>query len=247
MLLAGLLASGCVPVGFAPLPAPPRSDATLPPAQPTFDAVPTPEAAARTFVAVVERVEPVAEALCRARRADGNCDLQIVVDGRPGAPPNAFQTIDRAGRPIVGFTIALIADARNADEIAFVLGHESAHHISGHIPRARENAATGAILAGVLAAASGAGPREVERAQAFGAEMAVRSYSRDFELEADALGTEIALLAGFDPVRGAAFFSRLPDPGDRFLGTHPPNAERQALVRAVAARLRQTAGASFSP
>jgi hypothetical protein len=34
----------------------------------------------------------------------------------------------------------------------------------------------------------------------------------------------------------------LPDPGDRFLGTHPPNAERKALVRQTVARLRAGGG-----
>ena len=38
---------------------------------------------------------------------------------------------------------------------------------------------------------------------------------------------------------GTGFFDRLPDPGDRFLGTHPPNAERKAVV---AATVRQMQG-----
>ena len=57
------------------------------------------------------------------------------------------------------------------------------------------------------------------------------------ELEADALGTIIAHEAGFDPLRGAAFFERIPDPGNQFLGTHPPNAARIETVRRVAASL----------
>ncbi|MGL5009669.1 MAG: M48 family metalloprotease, partial [Paracoccaceae bacterium] len=69
-------------------------------------------------------------------------------------------------------------------------------------------------------------------------EVGARSYSQDFELEADALGAEIAFRAGFDPVTGSGFFDRLPDPGDRFLGSHPPNAARKELVRQVTARLQ---------
>jgi predicted Zn-dependent protease len=193
---------------------------------------------AATFIAVVERVEPVAEALCRDRApARVNCDLQIVVDDRPDQLPNAFQTVDARGRPIVGFTLALIAEARNADEIAYVMGHEAAHHIQGHIPKRVETAMTGALLAGVLAQASGAGPDAIKQAQQMGAEVGARTYSKEFELEADALGAEIAFRAGYDPVRGTAFFDRLPDPGDRFLGSHPPNAQRKALVARVVAGL----------
>jgi predicted Zn-dependent protease len=192
-----------------------------------------------SFAAVVAQVEPVAERMCRQRNGwSTDCDLQIVVDTRPGQPPNAFQTLDRAGRPIVGFTSALIADARNPDEIAFVMGHEAAHHIAGHIPRREQSAMAGAMVAAVLAQASGADPEAVRQIQALGAEVGARSYSREFELEADALGAEIAFNAGFDPVRGAQFFNRLPDPGDVFLGSHPPNAERKAVVAATVARLQ---------
>ncbi len=220
---------GCV----APFPAPPP----VAPAVPVASVQPA-RAAAETFLSVVARVEPVAESYCRNQGIAKNCDFRIVVDDRPGQPPNAFQTVDRFNRPVIGFTLALIADARNADELAFVLGHEAAHHISGHIPKRQDQALSGALVAGVLAQASGLSPEEVRAAQNMGAEVAARSYSREFELEADALGAEIALQAGYDPVRGSGFFDRLPDPGDRFLGSHPPNAERKALVAATTRRLR---------
>ncbi|MFM7335007.1 MAG: M48 family metallopeptidase [Tabrizicola sp.] len=226
LALGGCVASSPVPV---PVPVPPKDAAA--PVQP-------PRVAAENFLSVVARVEPVAEDYCRKQGVARNCDFRIVVDDRPGQPPNAFQTLDRANRPVIGFTLALIADARNADELAFVLGHEAAHHIRGHIPKRQDQALSGALLAGVLAQASGLSPEEVRAAQNFGAEVAARSYSKEFELEADALGAEIAFLAGYDPVRGSGFFDRLPDPGDKFLGSHPPNAERKALVAATTRRLR---------
>ena len=201
------------------------------------------ERAARTFVSVVDRVEPVAERECRARLQGGECDFQIFVDGRPGAPPNAFQTLDRRGRPVIVFTLALVADARNADEIAFILGHEAAHHIAGHIPRAQVSAELGALVLGGLAEAAGQGRREIDAAQQLGATLGFRTFAREFELEADALGTIIAARAGFDPLRGAEFFARIPDPGDRFLGTHPPNAQRMDIVRRTYAEMRRGGGA----
>ncbi len=203
---------------------------------PALPALP-PELAAANFNAAVARVEPVAEALCRARTRGRPCDFRFVIDGRPDAPPNAFQTLDSAGRPVVGFTAALIANARNMDEVAFVVGHETAHHILGHIPQTQESAMTGALVAGMLAAIGGADQAGIETAQNIGATVGARRFSKDFELEADALGAEIALSAGFDPLRGAAFFERLPDPGDQFLGTHPPNGQRLKVVRATVARL----------
>jgi predicted Zn-dependent protease len=225
--LLTLTLGGCVtsyPAPMAPIPvgAPPGS----------------PAAAVESFVQVVAAVEPVAEDRCRREGIARTCDFRIVVDDRPGQPPNAFQTLDRYGRPVLGFTLALIADARNPDELAFVMGHEAAHHIAGHIPRREDQARTGALVAGVLAQAGGLSPEEVRAAQNMGAEVAARGYSREFELEADALGAEIAWTAGFDPVLGTGFFDRLPDPGDRFLGTHPPNAERKATVAAAVRRMQ---------
>lgn len=192
---------------------------------------------ARAFIDVVERVEPVAERACARRAPRMNCDFLIVVDDRLDQPANAFQTIDENGRPIIAFTIALIASAQNPDELAFVMAHEAAHHIEGHIERQQRNAVLGAAVLGQLAGATGADASAVQSAQEIGAALGARTYSKEFELEADRLGAVIAHQAGYNPVLGAAFFNRIPDPGDRFLGTHPPNAERIAAVNQVAAGL----------
>jgi len=187
--------------------------------------------------AVVDRVEPVAEQECRRRTQGVECDLQIFVDEDPRKPPNAFQTLDRNGDPVIVFTIALAQDARNDDELAFILGHEAAHHILGHIPQTQQTAVLGAVLAGVLAQAGGISADGAQIAQELGATVGSRAFSKDFELDADRLGTIIAARAGYDPLRGAEFFNRIPDPGNRFLGTHPPNADRIRVVRQTAAGL----------
>jgi predicted Zn-dependent protease len=192
---------------------------------------------ARSFVRVVQTVEPVAERECRARTSGRNCDFNIVVDDRPGQPANAYQTEDTQGRPVIAFTLALIADAQNEDELAFVMGHEAAHHIAGHIARQQQNAMAGAVVFAGLATLSGGDASAVETAQRLGAQVGARTYSKDFELEADALGTVITARAGYNPVRGAEFFTRIPDPGDRFLGTHPPNSARIDTVRRTVAGL----------
>jgi predicted Zn-dependent protease len=189
------------------------------------------------FQGVVQRVEPVAERACRARAPRANCDFRIVVDDRQGLPVNAYQTLDRDGRPILAFTLPMLGAVRNADELAFVMGHEAAHHIQGHIPRQQQSAAVGALVLGGIAAAAGAGQSIVDQAVNTGAGVGGRVFSKDFELEADALGTVIAQGAGYDPMRGVAFFTQIPDPGNRFLGTHPPNGKRVETVRRTAAGL----------
>lgn len=227
VLIGTMVLSGCVTTTQSPQSQSSRALVTAAPDQ----------ADMARFDAVVARVEPVAERMCRAELPGGNCDFLVQVDRRPNQPPNAFQTLARDGQPILAFNLALLASVRNADELAFVFSHEAAHHIAGHIPRTQDNARAGAILLGGLASLVGAGSVGVETAVDVGATVGARTYSKDFELEADALGAVIAKRSGYDPVRGAEFFNQIPDPGDVFLGTHPPNADRIATVRRVAAGL----------
>ncbi|MCY4316307.1 MAG: M48 family metallopeptidase [Roseovarius sp.] len=182
----------------------------------------------RQFKQVVKDVEPVAERYCAEQLPRANCDFLIVVDDRSGQPPNAFQTLDRSGRPILAFTVSLLADV-NRDELAFIMSHEAAHHIAQHIPKQQTSAVVGGILIGGIAAATGAGAPDSYFD--LGASVGGRIYSKEHELEADSMGAVITHLSGYDPLKGAEFFNRIPDPGDRFLGTHPPNAERIAAVR----------------
>ena len=190
--------------------------------------------AQRNFNAVVARMEPVAEQECRNRTRNVNCDFKIVVNPDADLPPNAYQTLDKSGRPVIGFTQKLIATMQNRDEVAFVLGHEAAHHIRGHIPKTQQSAVAGALIGTIIAAGLGV---EAQPAQDIGATIGARRFSKDFELQADELGTILTHRAGYDPVRGSLYFQRIPDPGDRFLGTHPPNADRQAIVRRTASSL----------
>ena len=183
------------------------------------------------FAQVVSRVEPVAEDFCRASGRPLNCDFEIIVDARDPQNVNAFQTFRKNGRPLIVFTQALIASAQNDDELAFVLGHEMAHHLEGHLHRQYQSARTGAILLGGITAITGASANTVQSAQRVGAGIGARTYSKEFELEADRLGALIAIRSGYNALRGAAFFARLPDPGDQFLGSHPPNQARVETVR----------------
>lgn len=228
MIIASLLALGaCVPtttVPRGPVPAagPPPVDA---------------QRAVQTFIDVVTRMEPVAEDVCRRDRPDANCDFIIYVDRDPEAGINAFQTVDRRNRPVIIFTVGLIAEARNADEIAFVMGHEAAHHIAGHLDERRVQADAGAVIFGEIARAGGASPDLVGEAARIGSAVAARRFTQAAELEADALGAVIAHQSGYDPLNGAQFFNRLPDPTNRFLSTHPPNALRLSTVQRTMAQI----------
>ncbi|UZD89826.1 M48 family metalloprotease [Cognatishimia activa] len=226
-LCASVLLAGCVETtGSAPVATSTSAPATLSANDP----------AVTRFNRVVARMEGVAEQACRDRVRSGvDCDFKIVLDTDPRQPSNAYQSLDRNNRPVLTFTTALLKEMQNDHELAFVLGHEAAHHIAGHLGEMRQTATLGAVVGGGLAVLLGGGQSAVDLGTNLGGTVGARAYSKEHELEADALGARITHNAGYDPVLGAAFFDRIPDPGDRFLGSHPPNAERKATVRRAAA------------
>ena len=90
---------------------------------------------------------------------------------------------------------------KNADEIAFVIGQEGAHHILGHLEHQKKSAVGGSTLFEVLAATLGGSQQSVGVASNIGAAVGARNYSKTYELEADRLGAQMTLSGGFDPVR----------------------------------------------
>jgi predicted Zn-dependent protease len=218
-----LAAAGCVP-SMAPTPSRPTPQAEA-------DLAARARQAVLNFDEVVARVEPVAERVCREETPDQPCDFVIYVDRAPESGVNAFHTLDPQGRPAIIFTVGLIAVARNTDELAFIMGHEAGHHIARHLPMGQQRAAEGAEVFARIARSRGAGPVEIGEAAQIGALVARRTFGQRAELEADAIGTVIAVRAGYDPLTGSDFFSRIPDPARDFLSTHPPNSERLRIVR----------------
>jgi Zn-dependent protease with chaperone function len=247
--LALLAVSACT-ANYAPAPATvPTAPAAVQPA----DGRPQTRA---DYNRVVARIEPVAEAYCREESAGAPpryCDFRYVFDKNPSSPPNALQTRSESGRPIVVMTASLLDLMRDPDEIAFVLGHESAHHIAQHLPRQQQSQVLGALILGGLVTAAGgenATPENLQDAMDIGAFLGARAYSQDYELEADWIGAFITARAGYDPERGALIFAA---PGLRsaggpvILSSHPASPQRLAQVSRAAAEIRRQQSAGQVP
>ncbi|CUJ85060.1 Putative Zn-dependent protease [Ruegeria denitrificans] len=195
---------------------------------------------AAAFRDISRQVGDEARAECLRQAKVNNCDFTILVDLNPRASANAFQTLDEDDQPVIIVTRAMIQSVQNPDELAFVMGHEAAHHVLGHIARQSENAQESAVIFNELGKLHGEGGEDLERTQKLGAEVGVQVNVKAFELEADQLGTIITHNAGYNPLVGAKYFDRIPDPGDQFLGTHPPNAARVQIVLETAKQLGLT-------
>ncbi len=233
MLVAALAVAGCVE---ATTEKPAKKD-SVPPPVPVSAFAASKNSDMQDFLAVVRRMEPVARRECRRKSITAKCNFSILIDNRKGQRANAYQSLDDKGRPVIVFTRALINETRNQDELAFVLGHEVAHHILEHISKTRDSALEGFLVGGLQAAVKGGDAKAIERAEKRSAFIGIRKYSKQYELEADALGTIITARSGYDPLKGAQYFHRIPDPGDKYLGSHPRNSKRLEIVRRTAAKL----------
>jgi predicted Zn-dependent protease len=121
------------------------------------------------------------------------------------------------------------------DQIAFVLAHEMAHVVRGHvIERIVANSAVSiAARAAPVSGALGAWLHSV------GLRFLETAYSRDQELEADNLGVRLVIAAGYRPQASMELLSRLAelnkavDPAilGEYFSTHPNSQVRIASIR----------------
>ena len=144
-------------------------------------------------------------------------------------------------------TRGLVSLANSEAELASVIGHEIAHVTERH-GRGRQNQAIGAtILGAVLGLAVGSDL--VNQIFNIGASGYLADYSRDQENEADKVGLDMLVRAGYDPYSAPSFLQSLGDQsalharlqGARYdpnrvdwLASHPATGQRVRDTRAQA-------------
>ena len=146
----------------------------------------------------------------------------------------------------IGIHSGLLLSTQNESELAGVLGHELSHILQRHQSRGADVQRKGlplqllGLAAAVLAARSNSSSagQATEAALATSAALSYQNqldYSREFESEADRLGIQAMMGAGFDPRGMVSFFDRLlvtnrhndgKAPG--YLRSHPLTTERIA-------------------
>lgn len=146
----------------------------------------------------------------------------------------------------VGVTTGMMAFVANDDELAAVLGHEVAHVMANHAAERYSQSALAQVGAGLVGAATQNADSGL--AQALGRyagpalQVAVLNpYSRQHELEADRIGLDLMVRAGFSARRGVELWRRMAARGGSsvpaILSTHPSDAARvQQLDAYIAAR-----------
>lgn len=162
------------------------------------------------------------------------CGYGAAVNDRPEI--NAFAD----GTKIV-VTKGMMRFAQSDDELALVLGHETAHNSRGHVDAMRGNRLAGAVVGAVFQVLL-----RVPNAGQLGADAAGSAYSQEFEAEADYVGLYMMARAGYPIDDAAKFWRRMavenpkgisaasthPTTPDRFVGIDTAVAEIKAKIAA---------------
>ncbi len=171
--------------------------------------------------AIGARIAPV------ARPPDYPYDYRALASGKVNA--NAFP-----GGRIYVWKGLLKALSRNADQVAWVMSHETAHvarrHVASQIER---QLGYQALISFVLK------KQTAQQLAGLAGNLALLRFSRDQEAEADRYGLMYAHDAGYDPTAAVAVikvFQKLqgsePSKLELMFGTHPGNNDRLNAVEA---------------
>lgn len=137
---------------------------------------------------------------------------------------NIFQAYTFGGRAVVFYTG--LVDMLDDDQLAAVVGHELAHIAAGHIAEESSRSIVNTTAPETLAPLAG-------------------FYTISAEMEADRVGLVYAMLAGYDPRAGAAFWARQAK-GEHsqlfslFHDSHPPHKDRARYLEQDAKQLLQS-------
>ncbi|MBO9502635.1 M48 family metallopeptidase [Brevundimonas sp. A19_0] len=192
-----------------------------------------------------QQVSRDANANARIRRVGGRIvqaagltnlswDYAVFVD----SSPNAF--VLPSGK--VGVTTGLLALVQNDDQLAAVLGHEVGHVVAQHAAERYSSTAVTSIGLQAIQGASGEYGQAVGALGGLGAQLGVLlPFSRQHELEADQLGIDYMVRAGYRPTEALTLWrlmaAQRQTQTPEFASTHPSDASRiQAIERYIQSR-----------
>jgi predicted Zn-dependent protease len=135
----------------------------------------------------------------------------------------------------IGVYRGMMQLASTDDQLAAVLGHEVGHVVGRHAAeRASQQMGAGLgaqVLGGVLGNQGFGSPQQISQVFGLGAQYGVvLPYSRNNELEADLLGIDYMVRAGYNPRQAITLWQNMAAEGGArgpaFMSTHPNPASR---------------------
>lgn len=184
---------------------------------------------------IAARVEKASETLCAAM-GGRQCSFAVVLD------PNQKGLNAHADGQRVVIYPAMVDFARDDTQLAFVIAHEFAHSIMGHVASQQKNVAIGGILGTLVdAAAQSQGYETGGTFGKIGAQQALLRYSPAFENEADYVGLYILARAGYAIENAPGFWremSLLAPQAIYTTSTHPNNPARTVAMQKAVVEIR---------
>ena len=121
------------------------------------------------------------------------------------------------------------------DEIAIVMGHETAHALREHARSRMGKAAATGIAAGLVSQLLGLSSTG-DQLLNMGNQLLNLKFSRSDETEADLVGMELAARAGYDPRAGISLWQKMAEAAKgappEFISTHPSDNSRIKQIQA---------------
>ena len=167
------------------------------------------------------------------------------------------KTINAFAAPggIIGINLGMFLNTEREGELASVMCHELAHLSQRHFARSQNRSSPLAnalmILGSIAVAAASRNPEAIMIAPAAMQQMSI-NYTRSNEKEADRIGFNNLVKAGFDPNDMTMMFQRMQDKYQNedseqfsYLMTHPLPSERLTDMRIRADSLKKTSKDSF--
>lgn len=202
-----------------------------------------------TQIAIVPRrtCEAINSAALKIQSASGFYLSRVLIADPDD--PNAFATRDKNGNPIAIVTLGMMTSlGSDEDAWAGLLGHEIAHLVRRHSDSRADAQASargaGEVIANVVSmAVPGVGGFIGGTVAGTATQMAVYgSYTRPQEAEADELGLQWMVAAGYDPRGLLRLFDVLRRRASMpaFLSTHPAAQDRTQAVEAFIAGIPQS-------
>ena len=158
-------------------------------------------------------------------------------------PENSINAFAMPGG-YIGIHLGLVTNSDNESQLASVLSHEISHVTQRHIARqigdnVPNSIQGGLVLLGAVLLSAISGSSEILEAGTMLAPSVMAQgqidFTREMEVEADAIGIKTLAYSGYDPYAMAEMFNKLSLDGDprnaaatEFLRTHPTSVNRAA-------------------